>query len=782
MLNVTVQVPASQRIEIRKFRGFTDSECCPPGWFNEIENIDFEDDGSLCQRWGSQILCPDTPLTTQGRLRIEHLACFKGKILIFQGSKISCKNEDGSIDLVQGLKDTDIMNAADEENCSDSDYYNEHLLVVDDACSNPSKLYCDENGDLVAKTMGLPKPPEDVLSFTPVPLPGGLNGGSIIFAYFWCCRYTTQSGTEFLDYSPVCYQKAGPFTNQQLFWGPVIDDFFECPDGTQYDEENITFHVYRTALNGTTFFKVAEWDRITFQNFGPVSNVIFNAAADNALINGEVIYNQGSTIQWTPAPPSSFVEVIDDVAWYAGRTCVEGKEYNNRLYQSIPRAPWSVPREFYVEFDGTITGLSQYSRFPIVSVVDDCGHCKLYRVEGRLDIFGRSQLIPRVIADSTAAINNQSFVIAETGLYFLGFGGSGIYRTDGYRVEKVTDNECNFDDTYCELIETELQRKRAYGVYDKYRNRIYWGVTTTPGLAENNKYLVYHEHHNAFTWHSSGDNFQPSASIYDDKQLIRGDGRGYLFEHNHLYYTDPTVDVDSPASEWGTTRIPWCLKTTPIDAGDCLNNKQFQKIYFQGKPETNSTFGIESFDNGCKTPKTLNLVEFKNSEGWCASSDGWCQGPNGWCVGEGCHMHQVRRFACTRTMSKSKAIRICATSSVIECGTEEADYIVWNPLENSLANQSGIPFDNQSIGDTVCIEGQEVEIENIIFGGKALVTLDPKPDAGNYAWARKGFPKNERFCLSCMGMVYCVLGDVGGEFSQNSSKTAQWNSFQGANG
>lgn len=770
MLEANINLPQEQRIELRNWGSFTDWSCnCPPGFFNEIENIDIQDDGSLCVRPGSSTLCPDNPLTSQGNFRIERLACFKDKLFIFQEKKVTCKNDDGTIETVAGPKGDELLFEAIEDSCSDHDTWNEHMIITDDACSQPVKIYCNELGQLTAKAMGLP--PVNVCP----DLSSSVNTGTAnyIYAFFWCCEYTIASGKQFQDVGPVKLvriENAPSFVNPGEFVDITNIPELVCPPGFQYNLNNTRLHIYRTTDNGTTFFEVAQipTTQISYQD----------GLQDNVLQNNQVIYNQGSTVQWTAAPAASFVEVIDDVAWYAGKTCVDGQVFENRVYQSIPGAVGSSPREFYVEFEGRINGLSQYARFPIVSVVDDCGHCQLYRINDRLDIFGRGNLTPYVIADATAAINNNSFVKAETGLYFLGYGGSGIYRTDGYKVQKVTDPKCNFDETYCRMIKTERQRKNVYGTYDKKRNRIYWAVSTIPGLTENNKLLVYHEHHNAFTWHSNGDCFRPSAIIFDQisNNLIRGDSRGYTFEHNPLDLTDPDINVDIAVDQWGTKHIPWCLKTTPFDFGDCVSNKQVNRIYFRGKPQTNATFQVESFDNGCQRPSTCNLVEFKNTEGWCVDDEyAFCEAPEGWCVGTECHMYASRRFKCTRTMTKDKAIRLCATESVLECGTMPSGFISWNKSFGSFTKPSGMEFTNDDIGRTIEFEGVSATIILVQNGVAATdLPVGERPDSGGYAWALRGYAKNERFCLDCMGFFYCVLGTVGGEFSVAESKTLSW--------
>ena len=287
-------------------------------------------------------------------------------------------------------------------------------------------------------------------------------------------------------------------------------------------------------------------------------------------------------------------------------------------------------------------------------------------------------------------------------------------------------------------------------------------MTSSPELEENDKYLVFHEVTSTISWHSNGDNFAPTASIMYDGKLIRGDSRGYTFAHDPSLYADPVVDIVIPAGDWATAAVPYNIKTAEIDGGDCLLNKQFAKIYLHGKPETNSTFKIQSFDNGCDTPKSLSIVEFK--------------------VGDGCHLSVTRRFPCSRTMSKSKQVEISATEAVIDCGTTDpADFVNYDPQENSISRANTELFTPDNIGQTVCIEGQEVQISNIIFGGKAEVILSaPKPVLGAYPWALKGLEKQQKFNLSCLGLVYCVLGDVGGEFTVDGSKTTQWNSYIGS--
>lgn len=771
MIDLQITLPAQQRTEIRQFRGFTDWTCnCDPGFFNEIENIDILDDGSLCVRWGSALDCPQT---SQGEMRIERLACFKNKLFIFQEKKITCKDEDGTLSLVEGPKGDELMNLANEDSCSDHDTWNEHMIVTDDACSPPKKIYCNELGNITAKSMGLPG-----INILPELTSSSVGTCNYIYAFYWCCEYTIASGKFFQDVGPVTYVRIEDAVC--LDENAVVGDQIEisniqeltCPDGFQYNLLNTRLHIYRSTNNGTTFFEVAKI---------PVTQATYNdGIQDNVLQNNQVIYNQGSTVQWTAAPGAAFIEVIDDIGWMAGDMCVDGQNYNNRLYQSIPGAPHSsYPREFYIEFEGRINGLSQYGRFPIVSVIDDCSECKLYRVQGRLDIYGRDQLVPFLISDATAAINNNSFVRTETGLYFFGYGGSGIYRTDAYKIQKITDQKCNFDRTYCKMIETEEQRKNVYGAYDKKRNRIHWAVTTIPGLSENNKILTYYEQHNAFTWYSNDSCFRPTALEFDRERsnLLRGELTGHVLAHDEIHYTDEQIDGDLDPTQCGTKHIPWCLKTVPTDFGDCVSNKQVNKVYFRGKPQTNATFQVESFDNGCQRPSTCNLVEFKNSEGWCVDDEyGWCEDPAGWCVGSECHMYVNRRFKCSRTMTKDKSIRICATETILECGTVESDYIIFNKTFGSLTKQGGGTFSKDDVGRTIefanGVTGKIIFLQN---GVVAIDTpIDERPDSGLYAWALRGFAKNERVCIDCMGYFYCVVGEVGGEFEAAESKALSW--------
>jgi hypothetical protein len=329
------------------------------------------------------------------------------------------------------------------------------------------------------------------------------------------------------------------------------------------------------------------------------------------------------------------------------------------------------------------------------------------------------------------------------------------------------------------MIETPQQRKNVVGAYDKKRNRIYWGVSTIPGLAENNKMLVYHEHHNAFTWYSNGDNFRPSALTYDNETstLIRGDSRGYIFEHNELQYTDPAVDETvADVAQWETAHIPFCLQTVPNDFGDCVTNKQVNNIYLRGKPETNATFQIESLDNGCERTTPVSCVEFKQADAWCVDEENptWCGDPDGWCAGEECHMYKTRRFPCTRTMTKDKAIRICAKESVLECGTVDAAQITFDAVTGTFTKPTGV-FTQDDIGREIELaDGRRFTI-TAFSGNQAGVDLAGATLAsGSYNWALFGYPKNERVCIDCMGFTYCVIGTVGGEFTAGESKALSW--------
>lgn len=756
MLDVQVQVPPTRKLSLRDFSGgFTDWKCgCPPNFFTVLDNFDIIDNKSICERFGSRIFDINNP-RVPNQTRIQRLDCLKGNILYFNGKNITAK-VNGTLTNINGTNTDEFMPNAVERTCSDSAFWQDHIYTVDDSFSLPTKIFCDEQGVLTGVTAGLPPflNPPNVVSNTD-------EGATYTYAFVRCYEYNAQD-TTYIDFSDVTYV--------QITDGPDFDNLGEAVDitgidvltsspGTNYDESNVTIKVYRTTDGGNTFYEIG-----TLANG---TTVFTDGQPDSAITNNPVIFNQDSSITYDPAPPSKYIEIVNDVAWYA-HTQIGGVVYKNRLYQSLPSDPDTVPRDFFLEFQGEINGLSSYDVYPIVSVITGEGECTLYRVEGVLDDQGRNILQARVIAETVASINNNSFVKGKRGLYF--FGTDGVYRTDGVRAEKLSQK---WDETYCRITESDIQKKNVYGAFDKFRSRVYWGVTSRNGFLHNNEILVFKEDSNSFSWYKNDNCLSATSLIVKEKEeLIRTEENGFIFVHEENQFSDPLVNVDVDFREWELKRIPWRIRSIEIDAGDCDTDKWFTKIHVMGKPGTNTTFAINSFDNGCNQPKRLKEVEYNHSGGWCTEEEGWCTDPNGWCVGEDCYMYQTRRFKCGKLRSKTKCIELMNTERELECSinSDPNTYINVDSLTGEITRVNGEPFDLKNIGNVFTINGVEYTA-TAHEDGALVIDLSTNPlVSGNYPYVSRGYRLNERFHLSCFTLLYCLASDNGGDYMAPEAK------------
>ena len=758
MLDVQVQLPPSTRLALRDFTGgFTDWKCgCPENFFTIFCNFDILDNRSICERFGSRPYDLNNPRVPNEK-RVQHMDCLKGNILYFSGRNISAL-VDGTLTNISGAQTDQIMFGATDDTCSDSAFWQDHIYTVDDTCSQPTKIYCNRDGDLVARTAGIPP-----LLVPPTVTSNTNEGASYLYAFVRCCEYDVQDST-FIDFSDSVVV--------QITDGPDFDTLGESvditgitplvsPPGINYDEANVDVKVYRTTNGGTTFYEIGVIPngQTTFTDGQP----------DTSIINNPIIFNQDSAITYDPAPPSKYIEIINDVAWYA-HTKIDGVIQKNRLYQSLPSDPDTVPRDFFIEFKGEINGLSNYDIYPIVSTITREGECTLWRVEGVLDEQGRNILQARVIIETVASINNNSFVKGKNGLYF--FGTDGVYRTDGIRAQKLSEK---WDDTYCRITETDRQKKNVYGTYDKFRDKVYWGVTNTPGFENNNEVLVFKERTNTFSWWKNDNCLGSTSLIVKEKDgLIRADEFGHVMSHHEFYYGDALPDPDEPdTSQWLIKHIPWRIRSVEIDGGDCHTDKWYTKIQLQGKPTTNVTLGINSYDNGCKTPKNLKDVQFKYSDGWCAEDVPWCSEP--WCEGSDCYMYETRRFACGKLRSKTKCIELFRQQEVLECSIpgDNATFASVNADPDGIAKISQanfIKYGQDALGMVLTIEDNEYVVTSQDGGTFCVDDPDNVLSSGVQEYQLTGYELNQRFCLSCISMTYCVLSNEDGGYMAPEAK------------
>lgn len=755
MLNGTVSLPQATKVSLRDFKGgFTDWKCgCPPNFFTEFCNWMLLDNGMICERYGSTFFDQNNPSVPTGN-RIDKIDCLKDNMLFFNEDNVTAL-VDGAMTNVAGPTGDSLLPSTNPLACTDTACWeNEVIAVREDAC--PVRIFCDKFGNLQSVSLGLPK-----LVQPPTFTPSVNEGASYIYAIVRCYQYNAGD-IQRIEYSDPCYVGV---EDAPLFdsLGESVDitaiDELVNPPGKNYDVDRVDTKIFRTTNGGTTYYLL-----------GTISNGVttfVDGQNDNTIINNEVIFNQDSFVDWHPAPPAHCVEVTGDVAWYANVN-IDGIQYTNRLYQSIPEVPSVVPRDFYVEFKGDISALGSYDIFPIVSVTVNPQRCTLYRVEGVLDEQGRNILQQRVISEEVGAFNNNSFVRTKTGLYF--WGPSGIYRTDAYSVNKLSEK---WDETYCRLTQTDIQKKNVYGTYDKYSEVIYWGATSQPGLDHNDIIVYFNERTQTFGFWKNPDCFNAVALEFKEKdKLIRTDQHGFIYQHHEELMCDLERDLDKDPSEWSLKHIPSKLRSIDLDMGQCDTDKWFTKVSFMGKPETSVCFDVDTFSNGCKNGDKLVPAKFEHSDGWCTEPDGWCTNENGWCAGDDCYMLVTRKFKCGGLRARSKCIEISRTEQEIYCSyqNDTSTWITFDQTNSTFCLNNGDKMDRNNIGNFIEVSGNSYEVLSILDGCAVVDNSEASLVSGMYTFVQRGYAHNQRICISCITIQYCTLSDAGGAFCAPEEK------------
>jgi hypothetical protein len=370
--------------------------------------------------------------------------------------------------------------------------WNEHTLITHEApFQKPVKVYRDSGGVLRLRTAGLPRPDESFLY-------SGGTGANYIMALVH--KYTYQVGdVEFVDRSAPMFSEltnvgtVNPANSPNIAYSSLPS--LANANGEHYDTANIKIEFYRTKNNGTTLYYVGEITNGT--------TTFTDTVSDNNLEDGITLYTSGGEIRNDRPPKAKFVHATSDFCYYA--SCIEVAVDSTdlellpqRLYQSKRGDPDSVPASFFADIEEPITGISSVRSIPIVF-----GARSTYRIDGFVDNFGRGQLLPRKISDSVGAVGQLGIVQTNDGLFFA--GSDGFYFTDGYSLTKLSEE---FQDTYAELVNTELKRKRIYGSHDINDKVVLWAAEWEDNNegSDNRRVFVMDLDTRAFTTWSSGYN------------------------------------------------------------------------------------------------------------------------------------------------------------------------------------------------------------------------------------------------------------------------------------
>jgi len=455
--------------------------------------------------------------------------------------------------------------------------------------------------DASAHTLGTVGPvagfSEPQFSFTP---------NSNNYVYTIAAFYEYMVGT-------VTFQDVGPTYTHQI-------EGMESPDvgavgitqipvivngtGNNYDTANIKWYIFRTLANGTTSTLVDSVSNGT--------TTYTDISSDADIENNLPLYTDGGIQSNDPPPNAKYNVTVNNSTWY-GHVKIGTEQHKSRLYQSIAFDPDSVPGSFFIDIEDEILGLGAINIYPIV-------FCKnhIYRIEGSLDETGAGFVTKREISRTVGSLNHLSIVDAREGLFFA--GNDGFYFTDGFRIQKLTDQ---LDKSYRAIISTNAQKERIIGQYEKENDRILWAVSESSASPDNDKIWVLDlkwgvKGRSTFTTLSNSDSWSPSALgiTPDEKTIVIGDRRGYIFKFDTNTFTDAKIDLAVPAADWDTKAIIYELEWIKTKFDTSYRRKWVTGIVVNLENVTNLSLSILSENDNSGNFKEMREIRFRENITW----------------------------------------------------------------------------------------------------------------------------------------------------------------------
>lgn len=592
-----------QPFEVNNFSGGINDDLYEQDWTTAttIDNLVIEVDGTLSTRIGSVI---DDETNGQIPAGIQRVAGFvnyarEDETLLVQAKDQIYYRDPSAYTILTGPTGNDVYSVGDTVNVPSFAQWNRHVYTTLDSFPRPMKIYKDDSNVMQVRTNGLP-----YLATDPVVTPGGAGLNTYTYAFHYEITYMVGD-QQFEDVGPVTFVQitgslAPDVSPVAISAIPVLSNGSD----DNWDTTNIKVFIYRTIDSGETFYKIGE-----VTNGTTTFNDNF---ADTAIQDNLVLYTDDGTLDFEPQPECKYVHIVNNTG-YAGVIQEDGQVFLNRVRQSIPSALSAWPSDFYIDLEDQIVGIGSTKSVPII-------FCRryVYRIEQGFDRFGRGQMVPIRISDTAGCVSNLSIVQAEN--YCLWWGVDGIYASDGYAVQKISDR---INLNYKSILATQSQTNRVCGKFDETDRRVHWGCQRSASSLDNDILLILDmrwgiKPQSTFTTWSggNGDSFRPSALEFFDGQLYRGDSRGYVFIHHEDYVTDPKVNTLADPDEWNKETIIWTYASLNINFGSTFFRKKPTRILLTCANEGNTTIQISAVNDGGAKTRHLKIIRWRRGFTW----------------------------------------------------------------------------------------------------------------------------------------------------------------------
>jgi hypothetical protein len=616
--------------------------------------------------------------------------------------------------------------------------WKEHLFIVNDYYSIPIKVwYNGTNYSLV--NSGMPK-----LASDPTVTAGGAGANSYIYAFLYYYTYTVNTVT-FEDFGAV---------TQVLVTGAdspdssaiTLADIPIVTNGTtgNYDTANMKVYIYRTITGGSSFYLNQTIDNGVTSTTDNMSDV--------TLLTQPELYINGGILDNDPPPKAKYIEIIDNIAYYAN-VYTDGEYMKFRVLQSKANDPDSVPAANYIDIDGEITGISSINTIPIVFT-----ETKTYRLDGIYDEFGDGYIRATVINDGVGCISNDSIQKGGNGIYFA--GNIGFCFTDGREVIKISED---FNNTYKSITLDDVYKGYIHSAYDKTNQRMYWTANRgTHDYADS--IFVFHERYGikpegVFTVWSNGSSFRPSAIFFDDSgMMIRGDSTGYFFRHHKYYRNDPLYKIGVEPADWDKKAIIWDYVSSHLDGGNKKVRKWGTKCAVRCKNISNLSIQPYTANDGYQNWGTMQVIRRRDQADWDVERYIDWEDPAAralyWENTQ--DINEIRYFPQGKLRFFTKQFRLTNAFVVVQKSDDTLTCATDGTAKTfTIAGPDPDIWLDYCVGHVMYIEDDDYTLGWEITGrtDTVLTVADPRgdlPTGADKKWIMKGYPKDEMMeLLSC---------------------------------
>ena len=493
-------------------------------------------------------------------------------------------------------------------------------------------------------TMGLPKPcveadgTFDLTNFAVEDNSSSGTGTDGTFLFKCVYKYIYKANDiEYTVYGPPSDSDSVALTNKGTFIFKATLPYLDIPtgglyEGCEWDLERVNIEVYRTIANGSDYYYVTEVPNILGDEDGKIVDVAITGT-DTDLINNKPLYTTGGTVELWPAPKSKYIINARDIAYYCNTVeeyldsegsvkSLRQKARPNRVYQSVPGITGAIGDNFYVDVDDDIVGVGQINGLPIVFTSSF-----IYRLEGTIDATGAGTFRTRVIDENVGCVSHASVVSTPQGIYFA--GQDGFYRTDGYKLQSLTED---LDNSYSDITETVTQKELVTGAYDPKDQRVYWGVAKKGSILPDEVWVLHLSSH-GFTKMDSI-NFEATSMVVRDGVLFRGDTLGFVYRHSKDYkhdyvrsYSEPTITNEDgtllAVYDWAKRYIDFKYISSATSFGAPSTRKWVNEAIFSLETEGNMGIKPVSINDANNIESDMKEITRENTWSWNDPDFAW---------------------------------------------------------------------------------------------------------------------------------------------------------------